>query len=282
MGIGRSARADETPFGYIYTTDSLPKGKWEYEQWNSLRAGKASGSYTAFDLRNEWEYGMTDRLQASLYINSSYLHTQDVPNLDDTTKELRNQSAFDVNGVSMEFIYQLFNPDKSPVGLSAYMEPEISGRNPSSGTDTIERALEFKLIAEKDFLNDRLILASNLMFEPEWEREDGERSKELKNECSIGASYRVASRWYLGLELLNRRNFNDQDFPKQGTSAYFIGPSMHYEAKEWWTTFTVLPQVAGYPRSLGIDANGNEVSDTARTLGEYEKLEIRLRLGIEF
>src|SRR5438309_1199434 len=96
------AWADETPFGYIYTAESMPKGHWEYEQWNTVRTGKAAGSYTAFDLRNELEYGFTDRFQASLYINSSYLYTKDVPDPDNAVVKLDNQSSFDVNGVSME------------------------------------------------------------------------------------------------------------------------------------------------------------------------------------
>src|SRR5258708_943644 len=83
MGAPLLAQADETPFGYIYGADTLPKGHWEYEQWNTVRAGKASGSYTAFDLRNEIEYGFTDKFQASLYLNSSYLHARDVPDPDD-------------------------------------------------------------------------------------------------------------------------------------------------------------------------------------------------------
>jgi len=127
-----------------------------------------------------------------------------------------------------------------------------------------------------------LVLASNIVFEPEWEREDNERSKELKNEYSFGASYRVAPRWFTGLELLNRRKFDDQDFSKQGASAFFIGPSVHYADKAWWATLTVLPQIAGSPRSLGVDANGNNVSDGSRTLGEYEKMEVRFRIGLEF
>src|SRR5438105_2470447 len=37
----RVSRADESPFNYIYAADSMPKGTWEYEQWHTLRAGKA-------------------------------------------------------------------------------------------------------------------------------------------------------------------------------------------------------------------------------------------------
>lgn len=281
-GIGPSARADETPFGFIYTAESMPRGHWEYEQWNTLRAGKASGSYQAFDLKNEWEYGFTDRFQASLYINSSYLHTKDVPDPDQAGVNLKNQSSFDVDGVSLELKYQLLSPYKSPVGLSLYLEPELGMRNSLTGTDNAERALEYKLIAQKNLLNDRLILASNIVFEPEWERQDGERSKELKNEYSLGTSYLIAPKWFAGLEFLNRRKFDDQDLSKQGASAWFLGPSVHYATQGWWTTLTVLPQIAGNPRGLGANANGNEVSDASRTLGEYEKMNVRLRVGLEF
>jgi hypothetical protein len=277
-----SVRADETPFGYLYTTDLLPKGEWEYEQWNTVRTRKTSGSYTSIDFLNEFEHGFTDNFSGSFYLHSSYLHSHNVPDPDDPTMNLNNQSSFDVNGVSVELKERLLSPYKDPIGLTLYMEPELGMRNPLSGTDTVERAVEFKLIVDKHFLDDKLILASNVTFEPEWERVNGDRSKELKNEYSVGAAYLFAPRWYGGLELLNRRKFDDQDFAKQGASAFFMGPSLHYAQKEWWTTLTVLPQIAGNPRSLGFDANGNPVSDSSRTLGEYEKLEIRLRFGIDF
>jgi hypothetical protein len=265
------ARADETPFGYVYTTDSIPKGEWEYEQWNTLRTGKTAGSYTSIDFLNEFEHGFTDNFSGAFYIHSSYLHTRDVPNPDNSAVNLDNQSSFDLNGISVELKERLLNPQKDPIGLTLYMEPELGVRSALSGMDTIERAVEFKLIVDKHFLDDRLILASNVVFEPEWERQDGERSKELKNEYSVGAAYRLAGGWFGSLELLNRRKFDDQDFAKQGASAFFLGPSLHYEEKEWWATLTVLPQIAGNP-----------ASDGSRTLGEYEKMEIRLRFGIDF
>jgi hypothetical protein len=271
LAMAPPAFADESPFGYLYTAETSPKGEWEYEQWNTVRTGKAQGSYTAFDLRNEIEYGVTDAFSASFYLNSSYLSTKGVPDPDDASQNLPDQSSFDVNGVSTELKYRLLSPYKDPVGLVVYMEPELGVRNRLSGADTIERALEFKLITQKNFFDDRLVLAANATFEPEWERHDGERSKELKNEYSFGAAYQVAPKWTAGVECLNRRKFDDQDFGRQATSAYFLGPSVHYAEKSWWTTLTVLPQITGTPRS-----------DSFRTLGEYEQMEIRLRFGIDF
>src|SRR5690349_18705596 len=90
------ATADEPPFGYIYTTDSLPKGKWEYEQWHTVRAGKPQGTYTSLDILNEAEYGFTDTLSGSFYLHSSLLHTHNALNPDDTTERMDNQTNFDV------------------------------------------------------------------------------------------------------------------------------------------------------------------------------------------
>jgi hypothetical protein len=266
-----SCFADEPPFGYLYTTASTPKGEWEYEQWNTVRTGKASGSYTALDLLNEFEHGFTDNFSGAFYLHSSYLHTRNVPDPDNPATNLDNQTAFDLNGVSVELKDRLLNPQQHPIGLTLYMEPELGVRDPLTGADTIERAVEFKLIVDKHFWGDRLILASNVVFEPEWERQNDVRSKELKNEYSFGAAYQWAAAWYGGLEFLNRRKFDDQDFAKQGASAFFLGPTLHYTEKEWWATLTVLPQIAGNP-----------ASDGSRTLGEYEKMEIRLRLGTDF
>src|SRR5579859_2287774 len=192
LAAALAARADETPFSYVYAADSLPKGHWEYEQWHTLRSGKAQGSYAALDLRSELEHGFTDRLQASLYVNSSYLYARGVYSPDDPAANLPDQSNFNVNGVSVELKYQVLCPYKDPLGLALYLEPELGVRDALTGSDTIERALEGKLILQEDFCDDQLVLASNIVFEPEWEVLDGAHSKELKNEYSLGASYRFA------------------------------------------------------------------------------------------
>lgn len=272
LGLLGSAHADETPFAYTYTTETLPQGHWEYEQWNTIRAGKASGGYTSFDLDQEIEHGFTDHFQASFYLHSSFLHTHNTPDPDDASTSLKNQNAFDINGVSVELKYRLLSAEKDPIGLSLYAEPELGVRDPLTGEDDIERSVETKLLVDKHLLDDRLILAANVVFEPEWEREDGEHSKELKNETLLAASYRVASRWSAGLEFINRRKFDDQNFGQQSESAFFLGPALHYADQRGWASFTVLPQIAGNPNP----------ADSHLALGEYEKLDIRLKVGVEF
>src|SRR5262245_65518029 len=71
-----SASADEPLFGYAYTADLLPKGKWEVEQWITDREGQAFGHYHNFKFRTEVESGLTDNFQVSGYLNYRYLNAQ--------------------------------------------------------------------------------------------------------------------------------------------------------------------------------------------------------------
>jgi hypothetical protein len=63
------ARADEPIFGFIYTTDLLPKDKTEFEQWMTWKRQKAHGSFNLLEWRSEFSYGITDAFQLSGYLN---------------------------------------------------------------------------------------------------------------------------------------------------------------------------------------------------------------------
>ena len=48
-----AAHADEPLFGYVYTTDILPKGKGEVEAWSTSREGRSQGRYHLWQGRAE-------------------------------------------------------------------------------------------------------------------------------------------------------------------------------------------------------------------------------------
>src|SRR5579872_3899415 len=62
------ARADEPLLGFLYTTDLLPRGGKEVEQWVTWRHEKAHGSFNLLEGRTEASYGLTDSLQMSGYL----------------------------------------------------------------------------------------------------------------------------------------------------------------------------------------------------------------------
>lgn len=283
LSVSPPARGDENLLGYVYGAETLPRGKWEAYQWVTLRTGKESGSYRAFDLRTEIETGLTDRLQAAFYVNSRGHRITGVVGLDD-----RESLAF--QGVSAEFKYRLRSPYLDGYGLALYVEPGYNRVDKVSGEIEGEFELETKVLFQKNFLEDTLIWAVNYTLEPEWalggeeaaeeaeheeaehEAHEGEHEarRELAEELTTGVSYRIASRWFIGSEL--RLHSEWPDFSHREHLAVFLGPTLHYGGERWWWTATVLPQIWGWP--------DEEVPGLQ--LDEHERLELRFKLGVNF
>lgn len=271
------AWADEQYFGYTYSAEVLGKGETETELWATDRRGKSDGHYDAQDYKLELEHGFTDRLTVSAYANFASHH---IRGLDPDFARTDRDFAF--QGLSTEFKYNVLSPYKGGFGLTLYAEPGWSRIHSVEGNKGTEYELELKAILQKNFLDDRLIWATNLTFEPEWEREkevdavtgetEKEWEKELKLEVSTGLSYRIAPRWFLGAEARYASVYPDwTNGLHRETYAVFAGPAIHYGGDKWWATLSYQPQLFGSPSP-----------DGGRALDEYEKRELRLKLGYNF
>lgn len=243
-----SAAADERHFTYSYEAKTLPKGTYEFEQWATRRSGKAEGMFQALDLREEFEYGITDDLTTALYLN------------------FRSKSFFDVPGktngtetgpttLSSEWKYKLTDPSVDVVGSLLYAEL-------TTGSDDDE--IEGKIVLSKaagDFS-----FAYNLIGEVE--REKDERATEYLVSNTLGASVGLAPQVRVGVEAFNEIVFVDS-LSDQVANAYFIGPNVHVALDRWWGTVTFAKQV---------DIQGH----TGLDLDEHEKYEVRLIVGVNF
>ncbi len=245
------AIAHEGIFGFVYTTETLPQGKWELEQVYQGKYGKNHGTYSNSFFRTELEYGFTDKFQGSVYLNSRYVHA-DKNNADGTTggedvpedADPNNSfSEFKFETVSFEGIYRLLSPYKDPFGFALYLEPAV-------GPDKYE--IEPKLLLEKNFLDDRLIVAYNLVWEMEWARKKEKEvngvelsvwEHEMEWQNVLGASYRLADNWRGGVEYQNVNKFGTFSLRDIEHNAHFLGPNVHYANKDFWTTGTVLFQL---------------------------------------
>jgi hypothetical protein len=270
------AQADEQYFGYTYSAEVLGKGETEAEFWATDRRGKEGGHYDAQDYRLELEHGFTNRLTISGYANFVSHNIHGNPELEDTNRD------FAFQGLSTEFKYNVLSPYKDGIGLTLYAEPGWSRIHSVEGEKGTEYELELKAILQKNFLQDRLIWAANFTFEPEWEKEkeldettgltETEWEKELKLEVSTGLSYRFAPGWFGGVEGRYASVYpNWTEGLHRETYAVFAGPAIHYGGKKWWATLSYQTQLFGSPspgRSLALD--------------EYEKRELRLKLGYNF
>jgi hypothetical protein len=241
------AFADERKFTYSEEAKVLPAGTWEFEQWATHQSHVEEGRFWELNLREEVEFGLTDRLTTAMYLNMSILSAHDVPGLKDETE-------FELEGVSFEAKYKLLDPAADAVGLLGYGEITVGE----------EFEVELKAVASKEM--GAFTFAYNLVFA--YERSENEleitstgKHTEYVIENTLGGSYSFSKTFAGGVEFVARTPFQDNMSDREQTG-YFIGPNAHYAAKDWWITATLLVRT-------------NDADD-------FEKYEIRVIVGINF
>lgn len=254
----QSARATERYFGYTYEPETLPQGGMEFEQWVTLRAGRNSAvgqqNYNRWDLREEFEYGVTDNYTVALYLNTVAKSFRD-------PATGSGHSSFSFDGVSVENRYLVLNPAEHAVGLTLYLEPRFSGD---------EAELEQKIILGQRHGDWKWAL--NIGHATEWE--DNLRKVEGELEGSIGVARDLNKHWSLGLEARDVTVM--PDYKEFEYTAAFVGPVIAYRQEKWWASLSVLPQV--YGKNFGGNPDGNR----SLVLDEQERVQVRLLFGIGF
>jgi opacity protein-like surface antigen len=275
------ASAGEGPFAWIYTLDLQPQGTWQFEQWEWLQTGQSQGDYYFLTNKSEFEYGFRPWYQVGLYLNTEYTYanrngvdgTTGGPgtNIDPNSDPFAPYSSFRFKSVSMEHIVRFLNPYTDPIGFGLYFEPAI-------GPYGYE--LELKVLLQKNFFDDRLVLAANIVMETEQEWQSGATEYDSVLDLLVGASYRFADNWAFGVEFRNHREFSGQAFNAPEHSAYFLGPTIHYANERWWATFGwrhQMPWVQAFnDDQQSVVVNGQIFGD------EHAADEFMLRVGIPF
>jgi hypothetical protein len=278
-----SAFAGEGLFSRAYTAETVPAGHFELEQLVRYRTKRAYGTYNALDLKSEVEYGLSDALQLSFYVNTQYLDAKGAPDDNDPagdTPQGFSRSGFRLTSLSSELLYRVTSPVTDPVGFAFAVEPEWDIADVHNGLKEYD-SMEFELrfIVQKNFLSDQLIVAYNMVLEPEYFRYGNSLTDQWTAEFDwnheLGATYRVAANWYAGLEL---RNHNELDsFHSHDHSVFWGGPVAHFGGEKLWATLGVLYQFTGNPD--GTDEAGSFRGD-GRFLHSHELWETTFKVGM--
>lgn len=217
--LAAHAAADPRRFAYTNEANVMAPGHFEYEQWVTWKTAKDSDPrFDRFDFRHELEFGLTESLQAAVYL-PNWRHED---NKDGSTTEFRS--------VSGELKWKLLDPTADVVGLALYGEY-------SAGPEVHE--LEAKVILHKNV--GPWTFAYNAVFEVEWEEKSSQWDDKGVWENVFGVSYQVLPQLSVGAELLHE--VESDDWEKLGDHAVYLGPNASVRFENWWITVTPLFQV---------------------------------------
>jgi len=251
LGVTSLAGATERHFTYTYESGVLAPGHVELEPWTTVRVGRED-FYSRIDNRLEFELGLSERLQSSLYLNTTAT-AQDVTDADGITAR---QRSFELSGISSEWKFKLTDPVADAFGSALYLEGSYGNS---------EAELEGKLIFDKHTKN--FVFAGNLVGELEWEfAEPAETHKEIKLEADLGAAYFITKSITLGLEMRPTAVIEGGELE---TVAIYGGPTLSTAHVGWWAALSVLPQLYSPKNEDGktFDLEHNERVQTRLLIG---------------
>ncbi len=220
-----SVYATERHFAFTYEVATTAKGELELENWvtwqfHGGRNGDPSSS--EFDFRHEFEYGITDRLQTSLYFADWHINDHF-----DSTDHVQYDDA------ALEIIYRLSSPVTDALGSAIY--GEIRG-----GPQLLE--LESKVLLQKNF--GQWIAAYNAALEARWR---GEHLENREGEFSQAAavSFEISPRFTVGAEALHEIDMPNWNEPEK--SIVWMGPNASVRFSHWYVTVTALARLSDNP-----------------------------------
>jgi len=209
-------------FGYVYEAVTSAPGSLDVENWVTWGRTSNPQRVDEVDFRHEFEFGVTENFQASLYV-ADWFYSDD-----------RQNSGFTYSDSALELIYNLTNPVIDPLGLAMYEEIRAGDR-------LFE--LESKLIAQKNL--GPLILAYNVTFEAVWEG-TGLQDRQGELQQALGASYEISQRLSVGMEMLHEFVFPEWH-DNQRIRNFFVGPNVCFRHQNWFVTVTALAQATNTP-----------------------------------
>lgn len=302
-----AAQAGENLWVYAKGTDTRPEGSYEFKFTDTIRVGKDVGSYTFHDIRPELEYGITDRLTIAgevMLFNHDYdvgpCGDDDAPGpmceAGDGTGEF---SDFQYGGYEIMAKYNVLSPYKDAFGLSFAFGYENRDKYRLDGADIDQDSFTITTLLQKNFLDNTLNTVINMKTEFERRKSgDSEESvleEEIAFDISIAASYRVAPKWFIGLEWRHQSDYlspevnGEYDDPNLQPSQFdltdfrigsrhqygsYFGPSVHYAEQKWWATAGVLWQISGGGSEHSWNRGG-------KNYDEHEEMHIGLSFGYE-
>jgi hypothetical protein len=239
VGLPTPAHATPRSLPFTYPVHSLPAGVSEIEQYVDLiptRVPREKDDGTLdgvisnrFVLQTEFEYGITDRLEAAFYLAFRQ-------------SAVAGGGSLEFQGTKQRLRYRFLNQGEAPVGVAGYFEV-------ATFHDEIE--VEEKLILGQRF--GRFEVMANLWLEQERYFQTDE-TKLIYNP-TVGATYEVSPRLTFGLEYWVRGRLSGSTSGEAPTRAHhYLGPTLMLQGKTMWFSLGAYLGLDSISRGFEVNA----------------------------
>lgn len=302
------AEAEEVLWVYTRGTDTRPQGSYELTLSDVMMKGKSSGEYVRHEIRPGVEYGVTDKYtigaKAIIFKHDYSVKNSELDPMYTTQGEEGGKyNHTKLGGYQISNKYNILSAYKDPIGLSLGLNYEAREVYRLDGANINQKSYIGRVYLQKNWLDDKLVLAVNGVAELERRKATGESGEgdvleeEVAFEMMAGLSYRVAPKHFLGVEWRHQRDHltptergeslnpghqqsnwdpNDISIGANHQYANYAGPSYHYAQKDWWMTVGALWQISGGGKA------GRGVGGDGKNWDEHERVHIGLLTGLEF
>jgi hypothetical protein len=258
----RPARATPRSLPFTYPVHTLPAGVSELEQYvdfiptrvmREAADGTVEGVMSQrFVLQTEFEYGITDRLEAAFYLVFRQAAAA-------------GGGSLEFQGTKQRLRYRFLSESEAPVGLAGYFE---------IATFHNEIELEEKLIIGRRF--GRLELLANLWLEQE--RYFQTKETKLIYNPTMGATWEFSPRLIAGVEYWVRGRMGGSDpdpaiVSDAPTRAHhYLGPTLLLQGKTMWLSMGAY---------LGLASLGSGAGKGFEVGAAYGPVWVRALLGVD-
>ena len=265
----RSWRIDtEHLFGFVIGTDVGNVGDKEVEAEVTSGFGKRPGSYAAFAPSLEYEFVPIDNLRLAPSVISAVHSISGVDGIDD-----RQQAAFD--GLSFDVRYRILDRSRSGVGLTLNAEPHWGLVDETSGQWVDRYGADFAIAVDRELVPDRVIVAINLLYQPETSRlhTTGVWTRDATAGIAAGLMIQVFPGVLIGGEGRQLWKYEGIGLDRISGRALFVGPTMYARltARSW--------MIAAW----GAQAAGRAVETPgALDVTNFTRYQAKIQFGLEF
>ena len=201
-----TAQADRRSYVWTYEYQTMPKGESEIEYYLTHKAPDLH----KYDEKNTWqhqaeyEYGITDRWDISVYQRWQQTNT-------------KSDDSFDYTGSKLRTRYRIGEKGMYPLDTLLYLEYI----RPDSSEEA--QIMEGKFIVTKDF--DKFNISYNQILKVGINDKGGN-----ENEYALGMSYELNPTWKFGIE--STGNYTEDK--------YYIGPTVSWSSEKFWVGLGAL------------------------------------------